>query len=272
MLDFGKQLGKIEALLQYYASAQTIYHIQSPKIFDFIKTVFDDNHSYYAFDTIHAAYHELQSSDKIIPKASFADKHHQSNKSLADFARVAASPLSYCYALFRLVELEKPKQILELGSCVGLSSLSLALPDEKITVHTVEANPFLVDVSRGLHKKYHVQNVQVNCQLFDEFLEDNRNNKYDLIVIDGDHQFDATLRYVKICESMLSQGGIILLDDIHWSSGMYSAWKKIVSSGLFNTSLELFRWGILFKDKRLTNQQHVYIDYKYKPWQLGLFA
>jgi predicted O-methyltransferase YrrM len=272
MLDFGKQLGKIEALLQYYASAQTIYHIQSPKIFDFIKTVFDDNHSYYAFDTIHAAYHELQSSDKIIPEASFADQHQQSNKRLADFAKVAASPLSYCYSLFRMVELEKPRHILELGTCVGLSSLSLALPDENSTVHTVEANPFLVDISKGLHNKYNVKNIQVYCQLFDEFLEGNRNNKYDLIVIDGDHQYDATLRYVKICKSMLNQGGVILLDDIHWSKAMYSAWKEIVSSDVFNSSLEMFRWGFLFDDKSLTKKQHVFIDYKYKPWQIGLFT
>ena len=92
MLDFGKELGKIEALLQYYASAQTIYHIQSPLLFDFISNVFDQDQLYYAFYTIDAAYDSISNSQKTIPTDEFSNSHQQNGKSLAQFASTAASP------------------------------------------------------------------------------------------------------------------------------------------------------------------------------------
>jgi predicted O-methyltransferase YrrM len=50
---------------------------------------------------------------------------------------------------------------------------------------------------------------------------------YDFAHIDGHHTEAATLNnYVKVL-NLMPNGGVIAIDDIHWSDGMKRAWNKI---------------------------------------------
>lgn len=258
--------------LKYYFKAKTIYHIQSPLLFDFISNVFDQDQSYYAFYTIDAAYDSISNSQKTIPTDEFSNSHQQNGKSLAQFASTAASPKKISYDLFRLVEFQKAKAILEMGSCVGLSSLSMALVSNDCTVTSIEGNTFLAQESRELHQRFGVKNIKLHNQLFSQFFESRNNEKFDIILIDGDHNYQSTMNYIRHCLSALNENGIIIMDDIHWSKEMYKAWLEIQSMTEFTTSLECLRWGILFTNRNLSPQKLCYIKTIYKPWQIGLFA
>ena len=94
--------------LKYYFKAKTIYHIQSPLLFDFISNVFDQDQSYYAFYTIDAAYDSISNSQKTIPTDEFSNSHQQNGKSLAQFASTAASPFRQLSKVQNVVSVKLP--------------------------------------------------------------------------------------------------------------------------------------------------------------------
>ena len=74
----------------------------------------------------------------------------------------------------------------------------------------------------------------------------NQNKKYDCIIIDANHTYEATLRYFEISLKTLNEGGVIIFDDIYWSSEMTRAWKKIIKKKKIHISIDFFKSGLIF--------------------------
>ena len=49
------------------------------------------------------------------------------------------------------------------------------------------------------------------------------------------------------------------MDDIHWSRGMYRAWKNIVGRPEIRLSIELFNMGIVFTGEKIQKDHFVVI-------------
>ena len=66
--------------------------------------------------------------------------------------------------------------------------------------------------------------------LYDKSLKNivKSNIYFDLVFIDGNHRYEATLKYFELLKNNLSDKSIVVLDDIHWSSGMRRAWRRYV--------------------------------------------
>ena len=48
-----------------------------------------------------------------------------------------------------------------------------------------------------------------------------------MVFVDGHHNGKATVGYFRQLKPYLSKNGIIVFDDVIWSSGMMQAWKEI---------------------------------------------
>ena len=102
------------------------------------------------------------------------------------------------------------KNILELGTAVGYSSISMALTDKNINVDTIEKNIDAYDkavkniVSMGLTNQIHVYNVPI-----EEFVP---NKKYDFIFVDAAKaQYE---KYFDMFVDYLEPNGKILFDNM----------------------------------------------------------
>ncbi len=70
-----------------------------------------------------------------------------------------------------------------------------------------------------------------------------------------------------------SEKKLIIIDDINWSKEMCLAWQKIKASINSGASIDLFQMGIVLIDPRMNFVKHFsFIPWKYKPWEIGLFA
>ncbi|MDQ3141994.1 MAG: class I SAM-dependent methyltransferase [Bacteroidota bacterium] len=267
----GKYLDRCTIYFNYYLRAQTPFKIHSPFLTDLIEDVFLSKTQNADFEKIKICYKQLREDTSIIPDDPFARKHLQNGKTVAEFTIKAISPLASCFELYRLVKFLNSSKILELGSSVGLSSLSMALANPMGVVQCVEGNSFFQQKAVEIINQHALQNAHVIHDTFENFLKDDTPSYYDLVFLDGDHQYEPTLFYLKQLIPKLQPKGIILLDDIHWSKGMYQAWNKMISWPEIQTSLETSRWGLLFLNKELTKGTFSYINYKWKPWQIGLY-
>ncbi|MBK9109149.1 MAG: class I SAM-dependent methyltransferase [Saprospiraceae bacterium] len=263
---------RLEIYFNYYVKSKTIFQIHSPFIHHFLNAVFDADRIYYDFRTIEQYWRQIMDDAHEIPSSEFGSLHQQSLKQVKTFAAKAISQPSHYEILYRLVYYLKPQKSLELGSCLGMSSLAMALGNREQLLTTVEGNTFLAEYCKQTFDKYQINNIHVINLLFSEFLKDHQLESYNLVFLDGDHHYEATLKYSKRILASLSANSVFVLDDIHWSKGMNRAWKEIIHWPEVQCSLETQRLGFLFKSPKITKGNFVFIPYRFKPWSIGLFG
>lgn len=165
------------------------------------------------------------------------------NKTLGQAVQSATSTPKKGAFLFRLVNRFQPKNILELGSHVGIGSAYLLSGNREAYLTTIEGDPFLhqraQEYLQSISNK--VTAIQGN---FDEVLPRVLpQHKWDLVVIDGNHRGEALLRYFEWVLPHLNENAWVLMDDIHWSPDMSEAWQQLVTHCGNRLTLDFFQWG-----------------------------
>lgn len=120
--------------------------------------------------------------------------------------------------------------ILELGACAGLSGCYLSATEHCRRFVTVEGAPALAEIAaRSLQAAGH--NATVINALFDDALDRllPPAEALDLAFIDGHHEKIATLHYFERIAPHVRPGGLVIFDDISWSSDMRDCWNEVVA-------------------------------------------
>lgn len=123
--------------------------------------------------------------------------------------------------LLKTIKERKIKDILELGTAVGYSSINMALLDEDIKIDTIEKN-------EEMYKQAitNIKNEGLDKQITVHFcpIEDYKTNKkYDLIFVDA-----AKAQYLKYTEQFLNnlkENGIFIYDNLVFHGMIYDVDK-----------------------------------------------
>ena len=149
-------------------------------------------------------------------------KLHPVQKEIIDYnislgvAKRMQISISQCQFLHLLIKISKIKNVLEIGTFTGLSTLSMALAlpnDGKITA--LDKNNETTKIAIEFFKKAnqdHKINTIVNPAL--ESLMKIRNEKFDLIFIDADKL--NYKKYYEISLNLLNTEGLIVIDNVLW--------------------------------------------------------
>ncbi|MDA3820367.1 MAG: class I SAM-dependent methyltransferase [Candidatus Delongbacteria bacterium] len=175
-------------------------------------------------------------------------KKMSKKRSISDIATYSVSGYSELRLLARLAYFKNPTSILELGSSLGVSGIALANSAPNARVLSVEGCPNTYQYACEHIQPYLTGNLQFVNAEFESFLQNN-DIMYDMISIDGNHRYDATLRLFDKASSYLNPGGVIIIDDIYWSVGMHRAWNKIKQRENY-MAIDLYQSGILAKGKQ----------------------
>ena len=102
------------------------------------------------------------------------------------------------------------KNILEIGTAIGYSSIRMALVNDDIKVTTIERDSNMYDEALKNIKSFNLDN-QINV-IYKDALDVELNDKYDLIFIDA-----AKSQYIKFFEKFkhnLNDNGVIITDNL----------------------------------------------------------
>lgn len=208
-------------------------------------TIEDDRH-FYAFEDINPLRSQFAQDTSVIRVTDLGVGSQVSNhkqRSISSIYKSAVSGRRKSELLFRICLFLQPRNILEFGTSLGISSryLHAATPNASIT--TIEGCPNIFDIAkRHLSQIDQIDQIQSD---FDSFLEDKTHQEhYDLIYIDGNHQYEATLRYAKQLRNKQSAQSIMIFDDIYWSKGMSEAWTQIKKRKIFDATLDYYQFGL----------------------------
>jgi predicted O-methyltransferase YrrM len=245
----------------YKLKAKNEHSIHSPFVFKLYTEVIRNKENYYAFAELDALRNKLLKNTQVIEVTDLGagSKKLKNKRSVSEVVSVSVVPKKYGELLFRLVNYFQPKNILELGTSLGLSSMYMhkAAPKAKLT--TVEGCSGTHSFARSLLKETGVYLVNDS---FENFLDKNINDeKFDLIYIDGNHTYEATIHYFKTLLDHVHNDSVMIFDDIYWSLGMTKAWNEVKAHSSVTVTIDLFKFGIVFFRKENKEKEHFSLRY-----------
>ena len=271
-------LYKIKTFLSYYLRAKTRYNVHSPFVSEFIEQVLEDDRDFYAFRKIEAVRSRLEQNNNEIEVGDYGAGSkvlNSSTRKISQIVNSSSSSVKKGRLLFKLANYYNPSSIIELGTNLGLGTLYLTSPSRKIEMKTIEGCPNTSKVALEVLKRFPELNIEVITGKFDEVFPRLLENfqTVDLIYFDGNHSEKATLNYFNSCLNYVHNNSILVFDDIYWSKGMTSAWKKIQSHPRVTLSIDLYHLGIIFfRDEFSTKHHYRLIESAKKPFSMGFLS
>ena len=137
------------------------------------------------------------------------------NKTLGDIKRMQVDP-TQCYFLHLIIKISNIKDVLEIGTFTGLSSLSisLALPEDGKLIaldKNEETNKIALSFFKKANQTHKIQTI-VKPAL--KTLDELNNKKFDMVFIDAD-KMNYKAYYEKSL-GLINRGGLIIIDNVLW--------------------------------------------------------
>lgn len=267
-MSFSSIFFTASAFLKYYFTASNGrgHGIHSPFVYAFVRDVLMDRRRYYAYEQVEELRERLLKDASIINVEDMGAGSMlkvTSKRTIASIAKYAAKPKKFGQLLFRVVNQYQYKNILELGTSLGITSSYLSLAALDGHVYTLEGAEAIAQKAQENFHHLGLQHVALIQGNFDQTLPAllQLNKKYDLVFVDGNHRKEPTIRYFQQIVPHLAEKSVIVFDDIHWSREMQSAWEEIKKDPRVMLSVDLFFVGLIFFDASFKVSQHFRIRF-----------
>ncbi len=237
--------------------------IHSPFLFYFLTEIIENKLKYYAYLLVDDLRKKMRKDFRIIKINDFGAgsiiSSSKERRKVQSIAKYSAISRKYGELLFRIINYSKPKNIIELGTSLGISTSYLSLVDEKANIYTIEACEETAKIAKENFEQLNLQNIQLHIGEFRSELPKilKEIKQVDFVFFDGHHLRQPSLDYFHECSRYAHNDTIFVFDDIHWSEEMEQAWSEIVSSPKISLSIDLFRLGIVFFKQELSKEHFV---------------
>ena len=254
--------------MHYYFTASNSkgHGMHSPFVFDFIMHVLNNKKNYQPPSEIEGLRKELLKNNAVITindLGAGSRKKSSEQKTIKSLAKNAVKPKKYSQLLFRLAKHYQPKNIIELGTSLGITTAYLSKANSSTEIISIEGSPAIAAIAEQNFKKlgyYHIQLLNGN---FDNVLPTAISHlpSIDLAYIDGNHRLEPTLNYFEQLVAKKDNNSIFIFDDIHWSKEMEQAWKKIKAHPSVRCTIDIFFLGFIFFRQEFKEKQDFVIRF-----------
>ena len=259
------QIHSICAYLKHFFSSwnTTGEGIHSPYLFELVRFILRDRNAYYCFADIERRRVFLKACNDELDVVDFGSQGSKEGKrvrrKVSEIAKTHLERPEVGQLLFRLVnwigEHEKrPLEIVELGTSLGVTTAYLASADSRNTVQTYEGSGEVLQVAQGVWRALRLENIRwIEGDIDQTLLNRDHSLLYaparvDIVYVDANHTYEATMRYADFLLERLNQKGVLAIDDIHYSEEMERAWQELKLDSRVTTTMDLYHLGLIFVD------------------------
>ena len=261
-------LRRVWAYLRHFFSAwnTTGEGIHSPYLFELVRFVLRDENAYYCFADIERRREQLLTCPDMLDVVDYGSagskdgKHVQ--RRVCEIAKGHLERPAVGQMLFRLANFieqheQRPLEILELGTSLGITTSYLASTDSKNRVVTLEGSESVLRVAQSVWNTLRLENIECHQGNIDDSLYIYAREVLDLVYMDANHTYEATMRYADYLLPRMREKGVIAIDDIHHSKEMERAWKALKADKRVTTSMDLYHIGLLFVDPHYLKRHYI---------------
>lgn len=254
-------LFQIKSYLKFLWKSKNEHAVHSPFVFNLVSKCFYDKKPKPEYSILKEYRNSLLENKNTIEVTDFGagSKVFKSNtRQIAKIARTAGISAKRAELLFRIVNYFEPKNILEIGTSLGLATSALALGNPKAVITTLEGCPETANQCQLQLQKLNINTVNCINKEFSTFLKEFPLwGPGGLIYFDGNHSKKATLEYFELLLPTLSNETLWIFDDIHWSPEMEEAWEIIKTHPKVTVTIDTFQWGLVFFRKEQPKEHFV---------------
>jgi len=240
--------------LKYFllASNGRGHGIHSPFVYDFTREVLIDKKYYPAYNIAEDYRQKLLNDDTTLDivdlGAGSAGGDRMVNRRVSQIARISVKPKRYSRLLYRIAQHYRYRNIIELGTSLGVTSTYFGLVPGLEQFITMEGAESIAGYAEAHFRNAGLQKTKLVRGNFDDTLNLvlKSLDTVDMAFIDGNHRRVPTLAYFNKIMEKTNEGSCIVFDDIHWSREMEEAWTEIKKDPRVKLSIDLFFVGIVF--------------------------
>ena len=253
----------LKSYFKFLLKSSNQHGIHSPFVYDLITKCFYNKTKFEEYKELASFRSELLKSNTLIEVEDFgagSTVFKSSTRKISDIAKIAGASKDDSELLFRITKYFSPKTILELGTSLAISTNTISKSNPSAKIITVEGSRSIYNWNEENAVNYNFKNIKFINSLFDDYLITLKpENKFDFVYIDGNHTYEATIKYFEILKMHTHKDSVIIFDDIHWSEGMDKAWKEIISDKTITLSIDTFHFGIVFFREEQYSKEHFII-------------
>ncbi len=238
--------------MKYYFKSNNAHGVHSPFVFKLYNDVVKDRTPFYCFEAIELLRKELELNYEKITVEDYgagSRKPTGQTKTISEIARSSLTRPKYAQLLFRLINWSGSRNLLELGTSLGITTSYLASVNPNSKVFSFEGDWAIAQTARNNFDKLGLKNINLQTGPFEEALSPwlaSIDFKLDFVFLDGNHRYNSTLEYFDRILPHLHEKSIVVLDDIRWSNGMEKVWNELRNRKEISVSIDLFQMGVLF--------------------------
>ncbi|MDB4590520.1 class I SAM-dependent methyltransferase [Flavobacteriaceae bacterium] len=231
--------------------------IHSPFVYDLITKCFYDKTPFSAYHNLKALRNKLIYNQDLVKIKHYSEtsKVFQSNhQKISTIVKGEGSSYKKQKQLYRITNYFKPKNVLELGTSVGLGSAAMAIASNNSIIKTVEVNKNISDIAKKVFKSYQLKNIQIDTSSFKDFFKKSNYENLDLVYLDGTCDKESTIENFNSLLKHSHNESVFIINNIYWSKEMTEAWNIIKKQKEITVSIDTFYWGFLFFRKEQPKQ------------------
>ncbi len=242
---------QLKQFIQYRLNAGGARKLHSPFMFDLYQEVIKDAGEYYAYNQIERVRRDLledRTELKFNDLGAKANGNSFGRKKVSSIAKSALSTPRQAQLLFRLVNYFQPEVIVEIGTSLGISTAYMACGRKSAQIHTIEGCGEILKIANSTLQRLGIKRVYMHHGNFDDVLPPlvSKLDSLCFAYVDGNHTYEATVKYFDILCSKANHNSVFVIDDIYWSEEMTKAWNVIKSDQRVTVSVDLFYMGLVF--------------------------
>ena len=244
----------ISDYLKHRFTSKSRHGTHSPFVYKLTDEVIYDFNAKSDYKSIEAQRKKLFNDDSLIQVTDLgAGSHLNKNrtKKVKQIAKNALKNPRLAQLIYRLAKDNQPKSIIELGTCLGITSAYLSKACPEADVITIEGCPETAKVAYRNFQELELDNVELRVGNFDTLLPGviEEEPRLDFVYVDGNHRKEATINYFNWCLPKVHEGSLLIFDDIYWSEGMKEAWEEIKRHPEVTVTVDLFWIGLVYFKK-----------------------
>ena len=231
--------------------AKNRHGLHSPFVYRLVDSVIYDFTPKKVYTDVENMRQQLFLDTRIITVTDLGAGSHVNNnrqKKISDIAHNALKPPKLAQLLYRLAADLRPRNIIELGTCLGITTVYLQDAAAEAKVYTLEGCPETSKIAAETFNNARLDEIDLRTGNFDDTLPEviDKLDQLDFVFVDGNHQKDATLKYFEWCLPKVHEDTMLIFDDIYWSEGMKQAWAEIKVHPRVTVTVDLFWIGLVF--------------------------
>ena len=246
--------------IKFLFKATNQHGVHSPFVYDLVTKCFYDKTKHDAYTQLldyRAALLQNKQVIDITDLGSGSRVFQSNSRAINAIAKRSGTSLKRAKLLYRLANYFKPQHSLELGTSLGIASQAMALGHPENSTTSLEGCPNISEFTKQQLADFNIKNVTLKTGAFETLLPQLKDNSYDFIFFDGNHNKAATLHYFETLLETAHNDSLFIFDDIHWSKDMRSAWETIKVHPKVTVSIDTFFWGLVCFRKEQVKENFV---------------